>query len=249
MLRPRVLVTAAHPPPGACDRRGARRGRRSARHLQRRLRLRPLASDREPARRQRLVLPAERGAPASRRARARHVRQPREHLAGDLAAAAQRGLLRLRAQLRLLCRQRRARDLRHGRHPPVGRPARRVHRPRARGDRGERGRPGRALAGRDDAALVPRARGRGDGEGRHARRPAPPRTTARPRAALFVLSSFFPGADAFTGALCPALPAAEARLGVHGAAQRRRRHGRRGLATPSSRPATTRSSRPTRRRS
>ena len=115
-MRHRAVASRSRSPSSRSPSRRPGVRRPAAGHLQRDLRLRARQLDREPARRQQLVVqavgrPSGPGDPGPRHVR-RHVRQ----LAGPLAAAVRQRLLRVRAQLRLLQRQRRARHLRDRRH-------------------------------------------------------------------------------------------------------------------------------------
>ena len=123
---------------------------------------------------ERLLLQAVRRPPPARRPRTRNLRQRHRQLAGPRPVSGQPRVLRLLPRLRPASRRaplRRARP-----HRQVGRPARHLRRQGARRDRHAQGRPGRPLAGRHDAALVPEVpRRRRQGQRPRRDRPRQPR--------------------------------------------------------------------------
>jgi hypothetical protein len=172
------------------------------------------------ARRQRLELRAERRAPAARRARPRHVREPLEQLAGALAAAEGQRLLHLRARLGSYHGSGLLGFYGVGDIPTsAGQLDAFVDRVRAAS-----GAPEVDLVGHSQGGMMPRwyLKFRGGASEVPTLVGLSPSNHGTTLNGLFLL----PGSDAFA-ASWPACRPGEGRLGVPAAAQRGRRHGRR----------------------
>ena len=203
----------------------AERSRNAAGRIRRHHGLRPRQPERLAPGRERLELQADPCAPAAGRARPRHLRGHGRQLAGALAAARRPRLLRVRAELRLLERQRRSRRLRTG---PIAASAEElgafVQKVLA-----ATGAAQVDMVGHSQGGMMPRYYLRFLGGASKVRTlvglaPSNHGTTVD---GLFTLGKMLPGANSFLG-LCQACEEQEAGSPVPDEAQRRRRNGRDG---------------------
>ena len=194
----------------------------AAGRLQRDPRVRAREPDGEPARRQQLVVQAFRRASRAGGPRARHVRRHVRQLAGAVAAALRQRLLRVRAQLRLLQRQRLARRVRHRQDRGLRRAALRRFVNQVLAATGAHK---VDIVGHSQGGMMPRyyIKNLGGASKVNTLVGLAPSNHGTTLEGLFTLASYFPGGSSFVGADCPGLPGAGGRIALHHEPQRRRR--------------------------